>query len=175
MVPAVLERRNFFAPTLEPEYLCRCGIDLPPRRDAYDRPEILAAIDEVSLGLEIADARFVDAKSVGMPSVVADNTGPGATIAGPCVADWRQHDLETVAISVVSDGAVLATGLRGPSRYTTADIPVWTVNELSRRDRGLHAGEVISTGTLTKPVPAESGQTYRIEFAGFGALALEMR
>ena len=173
---AVFTADAFNMPTLEPEFLFRFSVGFTAREQGYSADDILDGIDQMALGVEIADSRFRNFKLVGMPGVAADNTGSGAYVTGPVVENWRALDLETVEISVADDtNEPLATGHTGPSRYVVRDVLVVTVKSLLRRGIDIEKGALVSTGTLTKPVPAVAGATNQAVFGELGQISLVFR
>lgn len=170
-----LPASQFLAPTLEPEFLLCFGTDLPTRPEPYVTEDVVAAIASVSLGLEITDSRLVTPKKCGgMAAVTADNTSSGAYIVGPEILNWREIDLETMAINMTAAGDTVATGLTGPSRYVVHDVATWAVNALIARGHTIDANMLMTTGTLTKPVIPTQGTRYCTKFGDFGAISVTL-
>jgi 2-keto-4-pentenoate hydratase len=48
----------------------------------------------------------------------------------------------------------------------------WLVNKLADRDRGLKAGQVVMTGTLTPILPIEKGAGYAANFSSMGDIKI---
>ena len=57
----------------EAEFAFRMGGDLPPRDRRYEVSEVLDAVSELYLAIEIPDSRFADFVKVGGPQLIADN------------------------------------------------------------------------------------------------------
>ena len=78
--PATIPPGRFFAPGVEAELAFRLDRDLPPRPDGYDRATIETAVAAVHPAIEICDNRFTDWRTVGLPSIIADNGFYGALV-----------------------------------------------------------------------------------------------
>ena len=54
------------------------------------------------------------------------------------------------------------------------DALAWLVNELSGLGLTLKAGEVVTTGTLTIPLPIGRGDTVEVEFGALGRVSVRI-
>ena len=57
----------------ECEFTFRMGRDLPPRLAPYERKEVLDAVADLYLAIEIPDSRYTDFVTAGGPQIIADN------------------------------------------------------------------------------------------------------
>ena len=46
----------------------------------------------------------------------------------------------------------------------------WLANELATRDQQIEAGQVVSTGSLLKIMPAKAGDTIEMSFSNLGSI-----
>jgi 2-keto-4-pentenoate hydratase len=125
-------------------------------RDVAPSEKIANPLDVVAdthLVSEIVLSRFVDRTVVGLPSFTADSVGFHALVIGPKVPP---SSIAAIArsLSVTLDGTETATGLTGDNAID----PVVMLGALMAhaRDRGitLRKGEIVTTGTLSKPFDA---------------------
>jgi len=171
--PARFPADAFAHPVLEAEIAFRMARDLKPRAGGrYTEAEVLDAVAEAVLGIEVADNRY-DAKPPLPPLLlVADNGAAGAYITGPTVANWRGLDLAAVEATLEIDGRRAADSLAGDARCQPVPVLVWTANALSARGVGLKAGDLVTTGTACAPVPAGPGIEVVARFAGLGEVRI---
>jgi 2-keto-4-pentenoate hydratase len=69
------------------------------------------------------------------------------------------------------NGAAAATGSGGNVLGDPRTALVWIAEDLRRHGRGLRAGDVVTTGTTTAPVPVGAGDEVRADFGALGEVA----
>jgi 2-keto-4-pentenoate hydratase len=153
---------------VEAEFAFRFGRDLPARTSAYGREEILAAVADLHLALELPDARFERFAEVGPPGIAADDAFAAWFILGPKVADWRGLDLQAQPVRAIRNGKSAGEGLGANALGDPRIALTWLVNERAKRGGGVKAGEVVITGTCVKPVEIVPGDRVTAEFPGLG-------
>jgi 2-keto-4-pentenoate hydratase len=156
-------------PRIEPEIMFHLArVPVP----GMDDEAVLDCIDWLAAGYEIVQSLYPDWKFAA-PDTTAQNAMHGALLVGPRHAvaarraEWlRELPRFTVALSrndEVIDRGGGANVLEGPLstvRYLLqclADDPLHPP---------LSAGEIISTGTLTKAFPVKAGETWTATFGG---------
>jgi 2-keto-4-pentenoate hydratase len=160
----VLASEGMHMRVVEAEFAYRMGTDVAA--DAGP-DEVLAAVDGLQLAVEVPDSRFARYETVGAPQLLADCACAGRFVLGPDVSGWRDLDLSTWGTTVWINGAEAATGSGGNVMGDPRTALVWIAEELRRYGQGLRAGDIVTTGTTTSPVPVGPGDEVR---AGFGDL-----
>jgi 2-keto-4-pentenoate hydratase len=157
----------------EAEFVFRFARDLPPRAVPHDVDEVIAAVASLHPGIEIPDCRLVDYARVGAFQLIADNACAHQFVLGPpTAADWRAMDLAahtvhaTVAGKLERDGT--GANVLGDPRLALT----WLANELSGLGVPLRAGQVVTTGTCTTPLPIAAGDGVSADFGGLGAIGV---
>jgi 2-oxo-3-hexenedioate decarboxylase len=156
-------------PRIEPEIIFKLA--LAPAPD-MDETALLACIGWVGHGFEIVQSIFPGWQFFA-PDAVAAFGLHGALLIGPRhsiathAEDWSRT-LSTFEIDLKRDGAVVDHG-----RATNVlDGPVSALRHLVdilARDQvnpPLAAGEIVTTGTLTRALPVSAGQTWTTELTG---------
>jgi 2-keto-4-pentenoate hydratase len=116
-------------------------------------PDPLAVVAKTNFVSEIVLSRFVDRTKVGLPSFAADSVGFHALVIG---REVQPSQIASIArsLKVLLDGKETVMGATGDDAID----PVAMLGALLRhaRDRGitLKKGEVVTTGTLSKPFDA---------------------
>jgi len=159
---------ELIAPKIETEICMRLGHDLAgPGTTAAD---VLAATDAVRASFEICDARIRDWKCP-YPDFFADNGFSARIVLGGTgwipVADV---DLLTETVVLAKNGEPFAEGKGEMALGNPANAVAWLANKLAERGRGLKAGMVVMTGTLTPITPIERGSTYSGTFSTLGTV-----
>ena len=156
-------------PRIEPEIMF--GLARAPE-PGMDGPALLGCIDRVAHGFEIVQSIFPDWSFVA-PDTVAAYGLHGALLVGPRhgvgsrLATW-QHDLSGFEIDLFRDGVLVDRGRAA----NVLDGPVFALRhlvEVLARDPDnppLAAGEIVTTGTLTRAFPVKSGEVWTTALSG---------
>ncbi len=139
------------------------------------RQEVMAAVGDLHLCIELPDSRFRDFSRAGGPSLIADNACTHELVVGPrVIADWRGIDLARhvvraeVGTRYTRDG--VGSNVLGDPREALA----WLVNEVTGLGITLRAGELVTTGTCVVPLEIEPGDEVRADFGVLGRLSVRI-
>lgn len=158
---------DLISPGFENELCLRLGKDLA---GTITRDEARAAIDAVYPSLEIIETRGDLTRQLAL--ALADNAQQKTVILGAPVP--LPADLETIAVRVVINGQVAATGTGDAVLGNPLNSVVWLAAKLSEFGRSLRAGEIIMSGSFTRQFPINPGDTIRAEFSGVGGVETSM-
>jgi 2-keto-4-pentenoate hydratase len=156
------------------------GLKAAPAPDMDERA-LLAAIEWIAHGFEIVQSIF-PAWKFSAPDTVAANGLHGALLIGPRhpVAARAEHwsaTLSTFDIALARDGTVADRGCAA----NVLGEPLLALRHLVgllARDRNsppLAAGEIVTTGTLTRALPVAAGETWTTELSGIPLPGLRVR
>jgi 2-keto-4-pentenoate hydratase len=155
----------------EAEFAFRMGADLLPRRAAYQVADVLSAVATLHPAIEVPDSRYEDFTSVGAPQLIADNACADYFVLGPAApASWRSIDLARHHVSGrIADGTP-SEGVGSNVLGDPREALTWLVNELSRLNLTLTAGQVVTTGTCLVPIAVEPGNHIVADFGAIGSV-----
>jgi len=161
----------------EPEFCFRMARDLTPRGTPYVMHEVMAAVGELHLALEVPDSRFAVFEQAGEAQLIADNACTGEFVLGPTApALWRGLDLSRHA---VTGHVVTAAGERwtrnGSGENVLGDpriALVWLANRLSELGLRLAAGQIVTTGACMKPLEIGPGDAVTADYGALGRVSL---
>jgi 2-keto-4-pentenoate hydratase len=132
--------------------------------------DVMAAVATVHPAIEVPDSRFEDFTRVGAPQLIADNACADYFVLGtPASTGWREIDLAAHAVLGRAAGLVregIGANVLGDPREALA----WLVNEVSRLNQTLSAGQVVTTGTCLVPLPVEPGHHIVADFGPLGSV-----
>ncbi|TCT05708.1 2-keto-4-pentenoate hydratase [Aquabacter spiritensis] len=168
--PAALAFAAFLAPILECEFAFRLGRDLPARATPYSEDEVAAAVAAILPAFEIADGR-VPATAPGALRL-ADSMGNGAFVTGPAWSDWRAIDRRG-PVRLRLDGAEAAVG----SGAVILGDPLKAVVALANAQPlcgPLLAGQIVTTGSATSPLPVTGPCRAEADFGPLGTIVLTL-
>ena len=97
------------AARVEPEVAFILGRDLPRRSKPYSDEEIVAAIAETRLVLELLGSRYADTASPTWEEMVADSLQNQGLVIGPLVPGGLDAALETMVVVVRGPFGILST------------------------------------------------------------------
>lgn len=169
--------RSLYAPRIEPEIVVHFSA-APPVTD--DPAEILKSIDWIAHGIEIVQSHYPDWKFKAADTV-ADRGLHGKLIVGPKVAVQTlgpavlQH-LKDFSVRLSCNTDLIETGrgsnvLGSPLAAVAHLLSVLTIQP---DDASVQAGELITTGTITKAYPVQSGETWSTEISGLALPGLNV-
>jgi 2-keto-4-pentenoate hydratase len=158
-------------PRIEPEIVFQLALAPDPN---MDETALLGCIDWVGHGFEIVQSIFPGWK-FSAPDTVAAFGLHGALLIGPrhsiaAHAEIWGRTLSTFEIDLKRAGRVADHGrarnvLGGPVSALRHLVDILTRDQVNPP---LAAGEIVTTGTLTRALPASAGQTWTTELTGVG-------
>lgn len=155
---------------IEIEIAVTLGRDVAPG-DTLTNP--MEAVESANLVSEIVLSRFVDRRVIGLPTFAADSVGFHALVIGPKVAT---SDMAAIAnsVKVTLDGKEAAGTLTGDDAIDPVEMLGFLFAHA--RDRGitLKKGEIVTTGTLSKPFDAPLPSSIEARTAG-GSVAFKLK
>lgn len=161
---------------VEIEIAFRLAADLPARDTIYRRDEVLAAVAQVLVGIEIIDSRFAGAPrpDFDFPLWLADRMGNSAYVAGAGVAPEAAPDLDARRCRIWRDGALVHDQPGGhPHRDPLLPLLAYA-NRPDDELGGLRAGQIVTTGSLNTPIRCAAPCRFEAEIDGLGRVALDL-
>ena len=149
---------------VEIEIAFTLGRDVTPT-DTLSNP--LDCVADTHIACELVLSRFIDRTKVGLPSFIADSVGFHALVVG------QKLDVKTIE-TVARTAVVLVDGKETAGSQTGGDTidAVWSLGQLMAhaRERGLtlRKGEIVTTGTITKPFDAPTPSSLVVTATGAG-------
>lgn len=160
----------------EPEFAFVLGRDLPPRAAPYAVPEVMGAVANLRLAIEVPDSRYRDFVHAGEAQLIADNACAHELILGPVVqADWRRLDLAAHRVQAEVVGRYVREGSGAAVLGDPRIALTWLVNELSRLGETARTGQVVITGTCMASLEIQEGDEVRVDFGVLGSTQVRFR
>lgn len=159
----------------EPEIALRIAEDLDPAGAPFDAAAIRAATGAVLPAIEIVASCFDPWIEVGAPTLIADNGAHGLWRMGTALVAFDHLDLEGLEVSVTTTRAGGFSGKGGAVDGGPFGAAAWLANRLAAQGLGLKAGDLISTGTVTPPIPLSGADRIEADFGALGHMVLEIQ
>jgi len=152
---------------VEAEVAFRLAKDLPPRTRPYSARSVMAAVGEALVAIELCDTRLANWKKTSGVWKLADFQNNAALVTGSGTKDWQKIDFlkQEVEFQI---GARLVKAKGAHSFGNPARLLPWLVAHSAKRGFGLHAGDVITTGSWTGLEIANAGDEVTARFPGIG-------
>lgn len=166
---------RFIVPRLEVELAF--VLSRPLRGPGVTLFDVLDATDYVVPALELIDARIeqVDRHS-GAPRTVldtiADNAANGGVVLGGRPVKPDAVDLRWSGALLYRNGVIEESGLAAAVLNHPANGVAWLANRIAPYDEGLAEGEIVLSGSFTRPVGCAAGDTFHADYGRLGSIAV---
>ncbi|RYF13866.1 MAG: 2-oxo-hepta-3-ene-1,7-dioic acid hydratase [Comamonadaceae bacterium] len=169
--PGDLPTQRFIAPRVEVElaFVLKRRLEGP----GVDVAQVLEATEYVQPAIEIIDARIEQFdRHTKAPRKVFDTISDNAANAGILLGGRRVHprevDLPWVGAILRQNGVVEETGLAAGVQGHPAEGIAWLARKLAPWGEALEAGEVVLSGSFTRPVAARKGDVFDADYGPLG-------
>jgi 2-oxo-3-hexenedioate decarboxylase/2-keto-4-pentenoate hydratase len=167
-----LRHGDFVRVGVECEIAVRLGRDLAAG-GPFTADSVADAIEAYHPAIEIVDDRYADWRSIGAPTLIADDFFAAGCVLGEGVPRAVAPDLlDVTGIALINGGE---TG-----RGTGADVLghphaalAWLANHLAAMGTQLRAGQIVLTGSLVQTVWLNAGDRAVMELSGLGTVAAD--
>lgn len=157
---------------IEMEIAVRLARDLPP--GAHSREVILAAVDAVLVGIEVLRGRLGEPPAIPFHAFLADNGANLAYVTGVPVTSFRALDLTALPCRLTIDGEVAHEKVGGHPQGDPIEPIRAYLAKANDRLGGLRAGQIVTTGSLNKPVRVERAANVEVAIEGLGKATLAL-
>lgn len=137
--------------------------------------DVMRAAEFVMPALEILDSRMhrIDPATKAprrVQDTIADNAANAGIVVGSRPFDPRGVDLRWISALLYRDGEIEETGVAAGVLNNPATGIAWLANRLHGQGETLVPGQVILSGSFTRPIEARAGQTIFADFGPFGSV-----
>ncbi|MCC8380370.1 2-oxo-hept-4-ene-1,7-dioate hydratase [Xenorhabdus sp. PB30.3] len=138
--------------------------------------DVYNATDYVIPALELIDARChnIDPETLRPRKVVdtiSDNAANGGVIMGGRPIKPHELDLRWVSALLYRNGVVEESGVAAAVLDHPASGVAWLANKLAPHGVQLEAGQIILSGSFTRPVAARKGDTFHVDYGALGSVS----
>jgi 2-oxo-3-hexenedioate decarboxylase/2-keto-4-pentenoate hydratase len=167
-----IPRSGFVKVGIECEIAVELGADLGG--DAgHTRESVAEAVRGVMAAIEIVDDRYADYRTLGVPTLIADDFFDSGCVLGKPVRDWRGLDLANLRGRTVINGAEAGQGTGRLVMGHPLEALAWLANSRAKHNLGpIRAGEFVLLGSVVETKWLDAGDEARVEIEGLGELSL---
>ncbi len=139
--------------------------------------DVLDATDRVSAAVELIAARTprtdpATGRTRTVVDTIADNAADAGIVTGGQPVGPRDTDLRRIGAIAYRNGAVEETGLAAGVLDHPANGIVWLARRYAEQGRLLRAGQVILSGSFTRPMAVAPGDDFHFDFGPLGAFSV---
>jgi len=171
---AELPYQHFIVPRVEVELAFMLRKELRgPDCTIFD---VLNAVDFVVPAIEIIDARIhqIDPETRvprRVTDTISDNAASAGIVLGGRPVRPLDVDLRWVAAVLYRNGALEESGVAAAVLNHPANGVGWLANKLAPHEVSLQAGELILGGSFTRPINAQPGDTFHVDYRQLGSIS----
>lgn len=163
--------------TLTPPYAVECeiafrlGREVDPSAGPLTPDNLIGAIDDCMIGCEIVQNRYGKPLERGLPTLIADDFFQAGYVLGEPLSSWRELDLTRLQAECRVGDRIVEKGQSDIVMGSALNALCWLANERAGCGLALEAGDIILSGSITKPYWFEA-RPARVELfiEGFGVL-----
>lgn len=138
--------------------------------------DVLAATAYVVPAIELIAARTfrIDPdtrKPRGVIDTIADNAASAGLMIGGRPVPVDSVDLRWVGVLLSRNGVIEESGVAGAVMNHPANAVAWLANRVGDLGETLAAGEVILSGSFTRPVLVAPGEIWHVDFGSLGSFS----
>jgi 2-keto-4-pentenoate hydratase len=168
---ARLSHGDYLRVGVECEIAVRLARSLAPSEAPFTAAWVAEAVEAYYPAIEIVDDRYVEWETMGAPTLVADDFFAAGCVLGEAVPRLRAPDLLQVTGRAIINGEAAGSGSGADVLGHPHNALAWLANHLAQEGKGLHAGQVVLTGSLVKTVWLKAGDAVKMELDGLGTVA----
>lgn len=166
-----LRHRDFVRVGVECEIAVRLGRDLSG--EAFTAETVAAAIGAYHPAIEIVDDCYADWRTIGAPTLIADDFFAAGCVLGDAVTRARAPDLAGIIGRAVINGREVAAGCGADVLGHPHNALAWLANRLADDDITLRAGQVVMTGSLVQTIWLAHGDRVVMDLSGLGTVSAD--
>lgn len=167
---AVLRTGDYVRVGVECEIAVRLARSLSPGDAPFAAEWMMEAIEAYHPAIEIVDDRYVNWETMGAPTLVADDFFAAGCVLGKAVPRAKAPNLPSVEGRAMVNGEEVGRGSGADVLGHPHNALAWLANHLADQGKGLHAGQIVLTGSLVKTVWLNAGDHVQMELDGLGTV-----
>jgi 2-keto-4-pentenoate hydratase len=158
---------------VECEIAVRLARDLTSKGGTFTADSVAGAIDAYHPAIEIVDDRYADWRTIGAPTLVADDFFAAGCVLGAAVPRAAAPNLPDVAGIALINGVEVGRGSGADVLGHPHAALAWLANHLAAQRKMLRAGQIVLTGSLVQTVWLKAGDRVAMQLSGLGNVAAE--
>jgi len=153
---------------VECEIVAILGTDILPTRLPYTATSISRYVEAIAPGIEIVDDRYLYYRTLGAPTLIADNFFNAGCVLGTPFRDWPSLELPELTGWMTINGGEVGRGTGAMVLGHPLEALAWLANLRASQGLGLQKGQFVFLGSLveTKWLSAGDHVVIGVDFLG---------
>ena len=165
---AQIETARYVNPRLEVELAFIMGEDLSGAGCSV--ADVMRATEFITPALELIAYRTQVPRQI--VDTIADNAAAGAIITGGRLVRPFDVDIRWVGATLSKNGVIEESGVSAAVMGHPAAGMAWLVNKLAEHGGGLKKGQIVLSGSFTRPINIVAGDVIAADFGPLGSLGV---
>jgi 2-oxo-hept-3-ene-1,7-dioate hydratase len=165
---AQIDTARYVNPRLEVELAFIMGDDLSGAGCSV--ADVMRATEFITPALELIAYRTQVPRQI--VDTIADNAAAGAIITGGRLVRPFDVDIRWVGATLSKNGVIEESGVSAAVMGHPAAGMAWLVNKLAAHQGGLKKGQIVLSGSFTRPVNIAAGDVIAADFGPLGSLGV---
>jgi 2-keto-4-pentenoate hydratase len=165
--PARIEAGKLHMIGVEAEVAAVFTGDLPARDAPYSEAEVMTAVQELRVVIEVCDSRLSDWQTADDATKLCDHQLNFALVVGDAVKNPNALDYSQLAVRTLVDGKVLKEGIGTHAVGNPLRLLPWLANHARTRG-GIRAGTIATLGAWLGLHVVQPGSEVTVEFPALG-------
>jgi 2-keto-4-pentenoate hydratase len=172
---ARVPRTGFVRLGIECEIAVELARDLAPAGAPVDRESAGRAVGALMVSIELVDDRYNNFRTLGVPTLIADDFFDSGCVLGDPVRDWGKLDLGKLSGATYVNGIEVGRGAGALVMGHPFEALAWLANSRAKHGFGpLEAGEFVLLGSVVETKWLNAGDEVRVEIEQLGELRLSV-
>lgn len=168
---AELKAADYIRVGVECEIAVRLARDLAPTEAPFTAEWMAEAIEAYHPAIEIVDDRYEKWETMSAPTLIADDFFAAGCVLGEAIARADAPDLREIAGCALINGEEVGRGIGADVLGHPHNALAWLANHLAAEGTGLHAGQIVLTGSLIKTAWLSAGDRVTMTLDGLGEVS----
>lgn len=152
-----------------------CEIAVRLGRDVTGEADAVEAVEAYLPAIEIVDDRYADWRTLGAPTLIADDFFAAGCVLGTAVPRAQAPDLLAVIGRAILNGTEVASGSGADVLGHPHHALAWLAGHLAGQGLHLRAGDIVLTGSLVKTLWLAAGDAVVMQLEGLGEVAVTFK
>jgi len=171
---AVVPRTGFVKVGIECEIAVVLACDLSDPDLVGDAEWLSRAVGGVMASLEIVDDRYEDYRTIGVPTLIADNFFDCGCVLGAPLQKWRNLDLRSLRGTTKINGRLVGEGQGDLIMGDPLNALTWLAKSLLSRGQYIRKGQFVTLGSVVETKWLNAGDVAEVEIERLGSVGLRV-
>lgn len=172
---ATVERSAFRRIGVECEIVAILRGDIQPSGAPFTAHSLADHIFAWAAGIEIVDDRYADFRTLGAPSLIADNFFNAGAVIGKPETSLASTDIKTISARMIINGEQVGMGHGAMVMGDPLNSLAWLLNSRASQGLGLKDGDFVYLGSVVETQWVAAGDDIKVEIDGFDDVELRIR